>query len=162
MLPINSVHLLAPGLAKYCKALGIDYANAQIGWDFHSRKSHPLLHGIVVAKQFAPLLMDVYESEMTRIADEQARKEKQHYIGLWKRFTRALLIYHYLIKSPHQDGVTKLSTRDLQDEAESESEEEKGGQHVHKFPKSTYVYNSEKDFWSKTCKCGLTVEFEEI
>jgi hypothetical protein len=47
------------GLIKMAKKLEIDYADAVVGFSFHSRRCAPVLEGIVVAKEYAPTLLTV-------------------------------------------------------------------------------------------------------
>ncbi len=48
------------GLGPLAKKLGIDYAPAVVGFDFHAGRSTPSIQGIVVAAEFEEILMMVH------------------------------------------------------------------------------------------------------
>ena len=52
MLPVNTIHLQLPGLNKVCRKLGIDCAQAVVGFDYHGGYSHAVFDGFVVCEEF--------------------------------------------------------------------------------------------------------------
>lgn len=48
MLPQNCSHITLPGADKVAKELGIDFADACVGFSFHGGRAAPALYGIVI------------------------------------------------------------------------------------------------------------------
>uniref|UniRef100_T1PIT9 Rad4 beta-hairpin domain 3 n=1 Tax=Musca domestica TaxID=7370 RepID=T1PIT9_MUSDO len=92
MLPKKCVHIRLPGLNRVCKKLGIDCANAVVGFDFHQGACHPTYDGFVVCEEFQDQVTAAWYQEQ----EEQERKEQEKYearvYGNWKKLIRGLLI----------------------------------------------------------------------
>jgi len=77
MLPAGAVHIPARGTVKICKRLGIDYAEAVVGFEFGHRMAVPVINGVVVAEEHYDTMMEEWhkdEAERVRKEDEKARK----------------------------------------------------------------------------------------
>lgn len=48
MLPVGCLHEIRPNAAKVAKSIGIDYAEACIGFSFHGGRAAPDISGIVI------------------------------------------------------------------------------------------------------------------
>lgn len=59
MLPSGATHLNYKGIGRIAKKLGMDYAIAVTGFDFHRGHSTPVLEGIVVADENADIIKSV-------------------------------------------------------------------------------------------------------
>ncbi|XP_061397215.1 DNA repair protein complementing XP-C cells homolog [Musca vetustissima] len=92
MLPKKCVHMRLPGLNRVCKKLGIDCANAVVGFDFHQGACHPTYDGFVICEEFQDQVTAAWYQEQ----EEQERKEQEKYearvYGNWKKLIRGLLI----------------------------------------------------------------------
>ncbi|KAH7411187.1 putative DNA repair protein rhp42 [Cadophora sp. MPI-SDFR-AT-0126] len=92
MLPAGAVHIPARGTVKICKRLGIDYAEAVIGFEFGHRMAVPVINGVVVAEEHYDTMMDEWhkdEAERVRKEDEKARKLVLH---TWRKMLMGLRI----------------------------------------------------------------------
>lgn len=54
------VHLNHPYIAKTCKALGVDYASAMVGFERRRGGSVPVLQGVVVCEEHAAAVLEAY------------------------------------------------------------------------------------------------------
>ncbi|KAM7345691.1 DNA repair protein complementing XP-C cells homolog [Cochliomyia hominivorax] len=92
MLPKKTKHIRLPGLNRICKKLGIDCANAVIGFDFHQGACHPTYDGYVVCEEFEDQVVAAWHQDQ----EEQERKEQEKYearvYGNWKKLIKGLLI----------------------------------------------------------------------
>lgn len=92
MLPIGTRHLQLPNLNRVCKKMGVDCAQAVIGFDFHGGSSHPTFDGFVVCEEFADEVIEKWEIDV----EEQARKEQEkrdaRIYGNWKKLIKGLFI----------------------------------------------------------------------
>ena len=92
MLPVGTVHLKIPGLARIASKLNIDCVPAVIGFDNAKHGVIPVLEGYVVCEEFKDVLLDAYKQQ--RIQEFKKRKEKKlmRVYANWRRLTRALLV----------------------------------------------------------------------
>lgn len=92
MLPIGTVHLQLPGLNRVCKKLGIDCAQAVVGFDSNGGWPFPVYDGFVVCKEFEEKVIDAWN----RDRDEQEKKEQEkiekRVYGNWKKLIKGLII----------------------------------------------------------------------
>ena len=74
------------------KILGIDFAPALVGFEFHGRHGTAVLKGVVVAAEFRPAI----EATIANLHDEQAREAEQakaeRVLKMWKHFMVSLRI----------------------------------------------------------------------
>ena len=62
MLPAGAAHVDIPGGANVARKLGIDYALAMVGWEFHGIACHPVFKGVVVAAENEQTLLDAWRA----------------------------------------------------------------------------------------------------
>ena len=92
MLPAGAAHVDIPGGANVARKLGIDYALAMVGWEFHGIACHPVFKGVVVAAENEQDLLDAWR------AGEEAKKEKERVVkerkvfDRWRQVIRSALI----------------------------------------------------------------------
>ncbi|KAK0119664.1 hypothetical protein ONS95_011101 [Cadophora gregata] len=92
MLPEGAVHIPARGTVKICKRLGIDYAEAVVGFEFGHRMAVPIINGVVVAEEHYDTMMEEWhkdEAERVRKEDEKSRKLVLH---TWRKMLMGLRI----------------------------------------------------------------------
>ncbi|KAJ3145272.1 hypothetical protein HDU86_001108 [Geranomyces michiganensis] len=104
MLPPGAVHL--PWLARLAKKLGIDYASAVTGFDFHKGRSTPVIAGIVVADQYEEILMAAFAEDLNRKRKAEGEKLKKRVYNRWARLISGLMTKERLIREymVHNDG----------------------------------------------------------
>ncbi|KAF9154904.1 hypothetical protein DFQ26_009914 [Actinomortierella ambigua] len=92
MVPIGGVHLRGRGIAKIARQLGVDYAEAVTGFDFQSRRSVPVVDGIVVPAESSDLVQDAF-CEVSQHADEEARKKlRVEVLKRWRKLVMGVLV----------------------------------------------------------------------
>ncbi|KAG4431874.1 hypothetical protein IFR05_012633 [Cadophora sp. M221] len=92
MLPEGAVHIPVRGTVKICKRLGIDYAEAVVGFEFGHRMAVPIISGVVVAEEHYDTMMEEWhkdEAERVRKEDEKSRKLVLH---TWRKMLMGLRI----------------------------------------------------------------------
>lgn len=97
MLPIGTIRLRLPGLARIASKLKIDCAEAVVGFDAHrARGCHPVFDGFVVCEEYKDVLFDAWREENRNT--EQRRKERRQKAVLdnWKRLIKGIIIKHNL------------------------------------------------------------------
>ncbi|KAH7952679.1 hypothetical protein HPB49_000407 [Dermacentor silvarum] len=92
MLPVGTVHLRAPGLARVAAKLNIDCVPAVVGFEGHCRGVHPVFDGWVVCEEFKDTLMAAWEEEQANISNREEEKRMKRVYGNWKRLIKGVLI----------------------------------------------------------------------
>nr|XP_024216738.1 DNA repair protein complementing XP-C cells [Halyomorpha halys] len=98
MLPAGAVHIQVPGLMKIAQKLNIDCAHAVIGWQHHSGLSHPLIDGVVVAKEYQDVLLDAWNADVDFCENRYSMKRKVRAKMNWLKICKSLLIKEHLKK----------------------------------------------------------------
>lgn len=92
MLPVGTVHLRAPGLARVASKLNIDCVPAVVGFEGHCRGVHPVFDGWVVCEEFKDTLMAAWEEEQANISNREEEKRLKRIYGNWKKLIKGVLI----------------------------------------------------------------------
>eukprot|EP00794_Sanderia_malayensis_P006145 gene6145-6851_t len=92
MLPPGGVHIPIQGIHKVAKKLNIDAAPAMMGWDFHSGCAHPIIEGVVVAKEYEEKLLDAWQKAEEEFARKKKEKRLQKIYDAWKLLVKGLLV----------------------------------------------------------------------
>lgn len=92
MLPKGTIHLKDyPGIARIAKKLGIDYAPAMLGFEYHGKKSVPKVKGIIVCKEYESVLIDAYIASEQLRYEKETKKKTQRALKNWRKLTLGLL-----------------------------------------------------------------------
>ncbi|KAJ3330265.1 hypothetical protein HDU76_006053 [Blyttiomyces sp. JEL0837] len=98
MLPKGAVHVDVDGAAIVAKKLGLEYARAVTGFDFHAGKSTPTIKGVLVLAENEELLREALR-EHHQFSEEKAVKQKStRVLSLWRRLTSHLLTKQALME----------------------------------------------------------------
>lgn len=92
MVPQGAVHLPLRGTVRVCKKLGINFAEAVVGFEFGARMAVPIVSGVVIAEENEEMVMEqwhVEEAERVRKEDEKRQKLA---LGMWRKFLMGLRI----------------------------------------------------------------------
>ncbi|BFZ59766.1 hypothetical protein YB2330_000784 [Saitoella coloradoensis] len=132
MIPAGARHLPRKGIDRIAKLLGIDYADAVIGFEFRNRIVTPVVKGIVVAEEYVGAVL-VGWSCLVQEQEEKKEKEKERRaLKRWRRFVVGLRIRERLQMDGGEEGVEVLPERaselfhgleEAKDEKEVEEEE---------------------------------------
>lgn len=89
------LYILTSGIQYIAKKLGIDCAEAVVGWTFHgSGWAHPNIKGYVVCKESVPVLIDAWRTEQMNAAKLEHEERIERALKNWKRLVRGLFIWH--------------------------------------------------------------------
>ena len=72
--------------------LGIDYAKAVVGFEYHSKKAHPNIDGIVVDASHEELVLSGVRQVSEAKASDQRRKRQAEVLLRWKRVVQKVCI----------------------------------------------------------------------
>lgn len=176
MLPPGTKHIQINGIQRVAKKLGIDCAQAVIGFDFHCGFSHPVIDGVVVCEEYEQTLLDAWHEEEQQAEKKKAEKREKRMLANWKLLTRSLLIRERLKKRYDTEDTSKIETPSTSqgDEVVTDASvswplNRQGGKtsvagegHCHVFPESGHSQDPVTGEWRKSCSCGLTLPFEKM
>lgn len=105
-----------PGLNRTCKRMGIDCAQAVVGFDFHSGSSHPTFDGFVVCEEFSEKVVEQWFEDQKEAERKEEEKYQQRVYGNWKKLIKGLLIRErlqrkYKFTDESTDGKNKISKK---------------------------------------------------
>lgn len=107
----NIVIFTVPGLNRTCKRMGIDCAQAVVGFDFHSGSSHPTFDGFVVCEEFAEKVVEQWFEDQKEADRKEEEKYNQRVYGNWKRLIKGLLIRERLQRKYNFKGDPAESSK---------------------------------------------------
>ncbi|KAG0272113.1 hypothetical protein BGZ95_012156, partial [Linnemannia exigua] len=98
MVPIGGTHLKGRNIARVARQLGVDFVEAVTGFEFQSRRSVPVIQGIIVPTECAELVMDAYR-EVVQHADQEALKRKRAEVyGRWRKLIKGVVLRSRLME----------------------------------------------------------------
>ncbi|GAA5964576.1 hypothetical protein JCM21900_001904 [Sporobolomyces salmonicolor] len=92
MLPDGAVHLPSKVAVKCAKLLGIDYAEATIGFEFRQRRAAPIMAGVVVAAEHADTLREAIITLEQSTLEKELAKQQDRVLKRWKKLITGLRI----------------------------------------------------------------------
>lgn len=92
MVPKGGVHIRVPGVQKVARKLGIEYASAVVGWEFHGRYSFPWIDGVVIAQENRDLLCDACRAQEEKVKQDKQAKREKIILDRWVHFVKGVLI----------------------------------------------------------------------
>ena len=92
MCPAGAVHVPYRGAGRVAKRLGVDYAEAVVGFEFGHRMAVPVVRGVVVAEEFFGAVMEELEREERERERREDEKRRRVALGMWRRFVMGLRI----------------------------------------------------------------------
>lgn len=92
MLPKGAVHLPHKNIRKVAKELGIDFAEAITGFEFHKRRAVPVVSGIVAAEEHRDMLLEAYYAQETVAVEKEMAKRRERALKKWKKLIVGLRV----------------------------------------------------------------------
>ncbi|KAF8017175.1 hypothetical protein BT93_H2383 [Corymbia citriodora subsp. variegata] len=183
-LPPGTVHLRLPRIFAVAKRLEIDYAPAMVGFEFRNGRAMPVFEGIVVCTEFKDVILEAYaEGEERRRAEERKRNEAEA-TSRWYQLLSSIVTRQRLNNRYGKDGLTSTQSRDSVTKEESSaqvirhvadtsgseqpntfvnaSSVAQTGDHEHVFSKEDESFDEESSLRTKRCRCGFSVQVEEL
>jgi len=92
MLPEGAAHIPRRGTVKICKRLGIDYAEAVVGFEFGHRMAVPIINGVVIAEENYEAVMEEWEKDEAERVRKEDEKRTKTAIGMWRKMLMGMRI----------------------------------------------------------------------
>ncbi|EEP77552.1 predicted protein [Uncinocarpus reesii 1704] len=92
MIPKGAAHIPWPSTVRVCKKLGVDYAEAVIGFEFGSKMAVPIIQGVVVAAENEDLVKDAWRAEDAQKRERERLKQEKLILSTWRKFIMGLRI----------------------------------------------------------------------
>ncbi|GAW19906.1 hypothetical protein ANO14919_093990 [Xylariales sp. No.14919] len=92
MCPQGAVHVPYRGAVRVCKRLGIDFAEAVVGFEFGHRMAVPVIQGVVIAQEYHGHLLEELEKDEAERARKEDEKRRKAALSTWRRFLMGLRI----------------------------------------------------------------------
>ncbi|KAI9903854.1 hypothetical protein N3K66_000383 [Trichothecium roseum] len=92
MCPEGAIHVPYRSAMRVCKRMGIDYAEAVVGFEFGHRMAVPVIQGVVIAEeQYEGLMVELEKEEAERQRKEDEKRRKVA-IDKWRKFLMGMRI----------------------------------------------------------------------
>ncbi|KAI3543798.1 Rad4 transglutaminase-like domain-containing protein [Colletotrichum filicis] len=92
MCPEGAAHVPFRGAVKVCKRLGIDYAEAVVGFEFGNRMAVPVIQGVVIAEEYHDQVMEEIRKDEAERARKEDEKRRKAALSMWSKFLKGLRI----------------------------------------------------------------------
>lgn len=92
MCPEGAVHIPYRGVVRVCKRLGIDYAEAVVGFEFGHRMAVPVIQGVVIAEEHYERAVEELERDEAERARKEDEKRRKATLGMWRKMLMGLRI----------------------------------------------------------------------
>ena len=158
--PPGTVHVNLPRIARVARTLGIDYAAALVGFEFHrGGKTTPRFEGVVVCEEFEGRLREAHAEEEARLVAAKAERERREAKARWRvlfsaMWTRLSLREEFAMDEFAMDGG-----------GEPDFDETRGEETVDREKRARSVADEEdgeNDGGTKRVRLGAAAEVEEL
>lgn len=112
MLPVGCVHVASEDAWKVAKLLGINYADACIGFMFGGGRAVPNISGIVICKEMEKHFNDSYKtllSEQLKIERDSCCKKATNY---WQKVIKVSRVYMHFRQKQREDSGPRKEDKD--------------------------------------------------
>jgi xeroderma pigmentosum group C-complementing protein len=166
--PPGTVHVNLPRIARVARALGIDYASALVGFEFHrGGKTTPKFEGVVVCEEFEGRLREAHAEEEARLVAAKAERERREAKARWRvlfsaMWTRLSLREEFAMDDgdDNGDGGGEPDEREKTREEETVDRERRGGGKRARLVADEE--DGENDGGTKRVRLGAAAEVEEL
>ncbi|KAG0319600.1 hypothetical protein BGZ99_005011 [Dissophora globulifera] len=131
MVPIGGTHVKGRNIAQVARLLGVDYAEAVTGFEFQSRRSVPVIQGIIVPSESAELVMDAYQEVVHQRDQESYKKKRAEVLNRWRKMIKGMMMRARLMEEyggdEQYDGDAILTEGEGEGEGEDETKTQASG-----------------------------------
>ena len=120
MVPRGGVHVRHPDAKSAAKIVGVDYADAVVGFKFQGRRGAAVMQGIIVAAEFQEAVEGVIEGLRCEREGDLETKKTMEMLRLWRRFLVGLRILDRV--KQYNDDDEEQEQEDLRNEMDEEME----------------------------------------
>ena len=126
MIPAGGAHVTHLLAARACRLLGVDYADAVIGFDFKGRVGTAVVKGIIVAAENAEAVQETIHGLETAQEEVENSKRTAATLRMWKRFLIGLRIVER-IKTYGETDEQEDIRNEIDDHEDEQAEADSGG-----------------------------------
>ena len=91
-LPVGCAHLPYPRIAAIARKLGVDYAEAMVGFEVRGGRSIPKFEGIVVTERNAEWVLDAYREKEREVKEKEDKKRWERVSFNWRRLVKGAVV----------------------------------------------------------------------
>ncbi|KAK4366920.1 hypothetical protein RND71_014800 [Anisodus tanguticus] len=188
-LPPGTVHLRLPRLVPVVKRLQIDFAPAMVGFEFRNGRSLPVYEGLVVCTKFKDAILEAYTEEEVRREAKERRRTEAEALSRWYQLLASLItrqrLHNCYIDGASSQSVVNIAmsndkssvlaggienTRTAPEYQQEKSEIAKSNSpqivlaenHEHVFLVEDQTVGEGSSTRTKQCRCGFSVQYEEL
>lgn len=180
-LPPGTVHLPFPRIQPVAKRLSIDFAPAMVGFEYRNDRSFPVFEGIVVCEEFKDSILEAYAEEEDRRKAEERKQDEVRALSRWYQLLSSIVIRQRLNNSYGEGSTSHASfdvpapdvkyhklavgTRKSSDSPRYQEQEMKSPgnhDHEHEFTLDEQAFDEDGSTRVKRCRCGFSIQFEEL
>ncbi|KAJ2616889.1 hypothetical protein GGF44_005883, partial [Coemansia sp. RSA 1694] len=92
MLPVGAAYVPSASAKRVCKELGIDAADAVVGFDFRRGQSLPVIQGVVIPAEAFDLIADALREDRHVAAEKKLAELEKRAVKHWRRMLVALRV----------------------------------------------------------------------
>ncbi|KAJ2002415.1 hypothetical protein GGI04_003347 [Coemansia thaxteri] len=92
MLPKGAAHVPNPNARRVCKELGVDAADAVVGFEFRRGQSLPVVQGVVIPREAFDLIVDALREDRHNTSEKRLAEIEQRTLKHWHRLLLALRV----------------------------------------------------------------------
>ncbi|KXJ95671.1 Rad4 transglutaminase-like domain-domain-containing protein, partial [Microdochium bolleyi] len=92
MCPEGAVHIPYRGVVRVCKRMGIDFAEAVVGFEFGNRMAVPVIQGVVVAEEHHDTVIEELEKDEAERARKEDEKKRKLVLTTWRKLLLGLRV----------------------------------------------------------------------
>ncbi|KAI9283030.1 hypothetical protein BC943DRAFT_105072 [Umbelopsis sp. AD052] len=96
MCPIGASHITIQGIGKIARKLGVDFADAVVGFEFVKQRSVPVLNGIVVPAEAEEMVLEAWQETQAHESRKALAKQEVDIYTRWKRLITSALLHKRL------------------------------------------------------------------
>ncbi|RPA82384.1 Rad4-domain-containing protein [Ascobolus immersus RN42] len=131
MVPPGGVHLPLKGSKRIAQKLGVDAADAVVGFEFAKKRALPILDGVVVPAEMADVVRDAWRADQAEKQRKADTKRQAASLDRWRRFLMRLRVVErmnedYTELTMQVESNPFVSTQKRDKEGDEQHEEEGG------------------------------------
>ncbi len=92
MVPAGGVHVRHPSAREAARNLGVDWADAVVGFKFEGRRGTPVVEGVVIPEEAADAVRAVIDELLNDKGEDEAMARSRIALAIWRKFMVGLRI----------------------------------------------------------------------
>ncbi|KAF2748715.1 Rad4-domain-containing protein, partial [Sporormia fimetaria CBS 119925] len=108
MVPRGAVHVAIKGVKGVCRKLGVEFAEACVGFEFGKRRAVPVMLGVVVKEGDEGVVRDAWREECKVRREKEEKKRTEIVLGTWRRWCKGLVVRERMGREFGDDEVEEV------------------------------------------------------